>query len=60
MSSFHPLIYLVAVVVVIMMWRGLWGLMDEYLWPNNRKLSYWVTFIVGFVLIVLFLAIVRP
>jgi hypothetical protein len=52
-----PLVYLVAVVAVVMMWRGLWGLFDEYLWPKNPKLSYWVTFIAGFAILASFLAL---
>ncbi len=53
--SMWPLVYLVAIVGVVMMWRGLWGLFDEYLWPNKPKLSYWTTFLAGFaVLIALF------
>ena len=52
-----PLVYLIAVVAVVMMWRGLWGLLDEYLWPKNPRLSYWVTFIVGFVILASFLAL---
>jgi succinate dehydrogenase hydrophobic anchor subunit len=51
------LIYLTAVVAVVMMWRGLWGLLDEYVWPKNPRRSYWSTFIIGFVLIVLVLAL---
>jgi len=51
------LLYLVAVVAVVMMWRGLWGLLDEYVWPKNPRRSYWLTFVVGFVLIVTVLAL---
>jgi len=50
------LIYLTAVVAVVMMWRGLWGLLDEYVWPKNPRRSYWSTFILGFILIVIVLA----
>lgn len=53
-----PSIYLIAVVAVVMMWRGLWGLLDEYVWPKKPKLSYWVTFIIGFVIITAFLTLV--
>ncbi len=56
--TISPLIYLVALVAIVMMWRGLWGLLDEYIWPKNPKLSYWVTFVVGFAIIVTFLALV--
>jgi hypothetical protein len=50
-----PLLYLVAVVAVVMMWRGLWGLLDIYLWPQNPKRSNWVSFIAGFILICIIL-----
>jgi hypothetical protein len=43
------LLALIGVVAVVAVWRGLWGLMDIYLWPNNPKRSNWVSFIVGFV-----------
>jgi hypothetical protein len=52
------LLYLVAVVAVVAMWRGLWGLMDIYLWPDNPKRSNWASFIIGFVTIVVVLAFV--
>jgi hypothetical protein len=52
------LLYLVGVVAVVAMWRGLWGLMDIYLWPNNPKRSNWVSFIIGFVMIAVVLAFV--
>ena len=43
------LLTLIGVVAVVAVWRGLWGLMDIYLWPDNPKRSNWVSFIVGFV-----------
>jgi hypothetical protein len=54
------LLYLVAVVAIVAMWRGLWGLMDIYLWPDNPKRSNWVSFIIGFVTIVVVLAFLTP
>lgn len=60
MAIANLIIYLVAVVAVVMMWRGLWGLMDIYLWPNNPKRSNWVSFIVGFVMIVTVLVLIAP
>ena len=53
-------LYLVAVVSVVAMWRGLWGLMDIYLWPNNPKRSNTASFIIGFVALVAVLALVAP
>lgn len=54
------ILYLVAVVAVVSMWRGLWQLMDIYLWPDNPKRSNWASFIIGFVLILTVLAIINP
>jgi Mg2+ and Co2+ transporter CorA len=54
------LTYLTAVVAIVMTWRGLWGLMDEYLWPKNPRRSYWASFIIGFIIIVIVLALVQP
>ncbi|MEW6592630.1 MAG: hypothetical protein AB1305_02960 [Candidatus Hadarchaeota archaeon] len=51
------LVYLGGVIAVVMLWRGLWGLMDIYLFPNNRKKSYWASFIIGLVIIMIFLAL---
>ena len=53
------LLYLVAVVAIVAMWRGLWGLMDIYLWPDNPKRSNWVSFIIGFVTIVVVSPLLR-
>jgi succinate dehydrogenase hydrophobic anchor subunit len=38
-------------VAIVLMWRGLWGLLDEYLLPKNRKLSYWISSLLGLALI---------
>lgn len=51
-------LYIIAVVAVVAMWRGLWGLMDIYLWPDNPKKSNWASFIIGFVIIAIALAII--
>lgn len=52
------ILYLIAVVAVVAMWRGLWGLMDMYLWPNNPKRSNWASFVLGFITIAIVLAII--
>lgn len=58
MAALTLLLYLVAVVAVVMMWRGLSGLLDEYVWPKNPRRSYWATFIIGFLTIVIVLSII--
>jgi len=39
MAVLTPLIYLAAVVAIVMMWRGLWGLLDLYR-ARYKKLGY--------------------
>jgi len=54
LSQLDIFIYsLMAAIGVISFWRGLWGIMDEYLFPENPKLSYWVSVIIGFSLLAL-------
>ncbi|KKL91395.1 hypothetical protein LCGC14_1895110 [marine sediment metagenome] len=36
---------------VISFWRGIWGLMDLYLFPNNYELSLWVSVLMGVVIL---------
>jgi hypothetical protein len=52
------ILYLVAVTAVVAMWRGLWGLMDIYLWPSNPKRSNMASFIIGFIVIAVALAFI--
>jgi len=53
-------LYLVGVIGVVAMWRGLWQLMDIYLWPQNPKRSNWASFIIGFALILIVLFLIDP
>ena len=32
---------------VISFWRGTWGLMDLYLFPNDYEVSLWVSVVLG-------------
>ena len=38
---------------VISFWRGVWGLMDEYLFPNDRVLSLVSSIILGLAILIL-------
>jgi hypothetical protein len=38
---------------VISFWRGVWGLMDELLFPDNSLLSYWSSIIIGLVILII-------
>lgn len=45
-----PLSSMLVAGAVIMFWRGVWGLMDVYLFPNNLPLSYAISLIVSLLL----------
>ena len=40
-------------IAIIAFWRGLWGLMDLYLFPDNEPLSYIVSVVIGLLLLYL-------
>lgn len=52
-------LYLTAVVAFAAVWRGLESLMDLYLCPKNPKLSYWVSFLIGFTLLAIILPLIE-
>ncbi len=37
---------------VVLFWRGMWGLMDMWLFPNNELLSYLTSAMVGVAILV--------
>jgi nitric oxide reductase large subunit len=44
----HPTINAVVVVcAIIMLWRGVWGLLDEYLFPGSPTFSYLLSIALG-------------
>ncbi len=38
---------------VISFWRGVWGLMDLYLFPNDYELSLWISVMLGIGILIL-------
>ena len=36
---------------VVSFWRGVWGLMDLYLFPNSYALSLWISLVLGVILL---------
>ncbi len=38
---------------VVCFWRGVWGLLDEYLLPNDYILSLWISIIFGASILIL-------
>ncbi len=49
----HFATVLISVIAVVMVWRGVWGLTDTYLFPDNAPLSYLVSIFMGLVLLYL-------
>jgi len=48
MRTKHQICFaLLIAFAVISFWRGSWGLMDYYLFPENPILSFWVSLILG-------------
>ncbi len=47
-NNFKLLLLAIAIVAV---WRGVWGLMDIYLLPNNPIWSFLVSIIVGLIIL---------
>ena len=36
---------------IISFWRGIWGLMDLYLFPNNHTLSLGISVLIGLIVL---------
>ena len=32
---------------IVAFWRGTWGLLDIYLFPNRHELSLWISILIG-------------
>lgn len=44
---------LLIALAIIMFWRGVWGLMDHYLFPDNPALSYVLSIATGILILYL-------
>lgn len=40
-----------AAVGVVLFWRGVWGLLDLYFFPNNPLLSYLFSILMGLIIL---------
>jgi len=38
---------LVIAFAIVLFWRGVWGLMDLYLFPSNHAVSYVISIVLG-------------
>lgn len=42
---------LLVALAVVSFWRGIWGLMDLYLYPNDLLLSFAISSIIGIIIL---------
>lgn len=50
----HPVLNaLIVLIAIVLLWRGVWGLLDAYFFPNNPLLSYGVGSLVGILMLLL-------
>ncbi|MAF80043.1 hypothetical protein CL629_03130 [bacterium] len=48
----HQVLHAVLIgLAVILFWRGIWGLMDLYLFPSNELISYITSAIIGIIIL---------
>lgn len=53
MKSEHQITFAIIIAfAVIAFWRGIWGLMDLYIFPNNMELSLWISLVLGIIILV--------
>ena len=48
---FQFLLILSGLVGVVMLWRGVWGILDIYLFPDNKFISYVFSIFIGFIIL---------
>ena len=54
MKSKHQILFAILIAfAVVSFWRGIWGLMDEYLFPDNYQLSLWISLVLGIVILII-------
>lgn len=49
----NPFSVILIATSVILFWRGAWGLMDIFIFPNNDVLSYTTSLVVGILILLL-------
>jgi hypothetical protein len=48
LKNLHPTVNAVVIILaIIMLWRGVWGLLDEYLFPGSPTFSYLLSIALG-------------
>jgi len=53
MSNFKQVLFALLIgFAVVSFWRGVWGLLDIYLLPDNAEMSFWISLIVSIVILI--------
>jgi len=52
-SLFDVFIIILSSLSIVAFWRGIWNLMDKYIFPNNFLLSQVITIIGGIILLII-------
>lgn len=48
MKNNHQTVFAIVIAIaVVCFWRGIWGLLDVYLFPDNYVLSLWISLGIG-------------
>ncbi len=50
-SKYQTLFAIIIAFAVISFWRGIWGLMGIYMFPDNLPLSFLVSILIGLVIL---------
>ncbi len=53
LSTRKNLRIIINLLAIIIIWRGVWGLMDLFVFPGNELLSYLTSVGLGFILLLL-------
>ncbi|MFH1978668.1 MAG: hypothetical protein ABIJ92_05055 [Candidatus Aenigmatarchaeota archaeon] len=51
-TKHQVIVALLIAFAVVSFWRGAWGLLDEFLLPDNYILSLWISLIMGLVILI--------
>ena len=51
LTTTHLLYALLIGTSMIMLWRGTWGLLDTYLFPQSKTTSYMLSVIIGLIVL---------
>jgi len=50
------LIVIITSLAIVSFWRGIWGLMDIYLYPTNPTLSLIISVVIGLIILLMILS----